>query len=82
MLIVLGLVVKLYVALIGVTGLLGALSNGVLYAAILMPAGFFLSAIGRNPTQPNRWVVLLWIGAAVLVVGLISAGVGLILAAT
>ena len=81
-LIILGLVVKLYVALVGVTGLLNVLSSGVLYAAILMPAGFFLSAIGRNPTHPNRWIVLLWIGAGVLVVGLIAAGVGLILSAT
>lgn len=44
-----------------------------------MPAGFFVSVIGRDPAQPNRAIMLLWIGAAVLGVGLLSAGVGLII---
>jgi len=53
-----------------------------LYAAILMPAGFFLSVVGRDPQKPNRLIALLWIGAASLTVGVISAGVGLIMAGT
>jgi hypothetical protein len=55
-----------------------AISLGILLAAILVPAGFFLSVIGRAPTRPNGAVGLLWAGAASLTVGLISAGVGLI----
>ncbi|MFB6609745.1 hypothetical protein ACFCVO_05470 [Agromyces sp. NPDC056379] len=51
---------------------------GAPIAAILMPAGFFLSVLGREPEKPNRLVVLLWIGAAVLTAGLITAGVGLV----
>ncbi len=52
--------------------------TGVPIAAILMPAGFFLSVLGRDPERPNRLIVLLWIGALVLTAGLITAGVGLI----
>ena len=52
----------------------------MLFAAILMPAGFFLSVIGRNPQAPNRLRALIWIGALSLTVGLAGAGLGLILA--
>ena len=31
-----------------------AISFGILAAAVLMPAGFFLSVIGRDPARPNR----------------------------
>jgi len=51
---------------------------GVPIAAILMPAGFFLSVLGREPEKPNRLIVLLWIGAGVLTAGLITAGIGLV----
>ena len=51
---------------------------GVPVAAILMPAGFFLSVLGRDPQRPGRAIVLLWIGAASLTAGLLTAGVGLI----
>ncbi len=54
--------------------------TGVLVAAILMPAGFFLSVLGRDPQQPNRMVVLLWIGAATLTAGLLVAGLALLMA--
>ncbi|ACQ80713.1 conserved hypothetical protein [Beutenbergia cavernae DSM 12333] len=51
---------------------------GVLVAAILMPAGFFFSAMGKGRERPNRLVVLLWIGGAVLVGGLATLGIGLL----
>jgi len=51
---------------------------GVPVAAILMPAGFFLSAIGRGRERPNRWAALLWAGVLVLTLSLIVAGVGFI----
>lgn len=81
-LVILGLVVELYVDLAGVRGIWSTLSAGVLLAAILMPAGFFLSVTGRDPQRPNRLVVLLWLGAACLVVGVVSAGIGLLTVGT
>ncbi len=51
---------------------------GVPIAAILMPAGFFLSVTGKNPEKPNRLIWLLWLGVLVLTVSLITAGIGLI----
>lgn len=53
---------------------------GVLAAALLIPAGFFGSVIGRDPQQPGRLLALLWAGAAVLTVALVMSGVGLIAA--
>lgn len=49
-------------------------------AAILMPAGFFLSVLGKNPQQPNGLLALVWLGAASLAAGLIGAGLALIVA--
>jgi hypothetical protein len=54
--------------------------DGVPIAAILMPAGFFLSVLGRDPQKPNRLIVLLWLGAASLTAGLLAAGIGLVIA--
>lgn len=52
--------------------------NGIWAAAILMPAGFFLSSAGREVTSPNRLVVLIYIGAALLGLGVVSLGVSLL----
>jgi hypothetical protein len=54
---------------------------GVLVAAILMPTGFFLSVVGHDPQRPNRLIALVWAGAAVLALGLVATGVGLIASA-
>lgn len=51
---------------------------GIPVAALLMPAGFFLSALGRDPERPGRAFVLLWVGAGSLTAGLAAAGIGLI----
>jgi hypothetical protein len=72
--VILGLVIKILTSSEGVPALAEQLSSGVLYAAILMPAGFFLSVVGRDPQKPNRLIALLWIGAASLTVGVVSAG--------
>jgi len=78
-LIILGLVVRLLLAQSdAVPAWSHALADGVLYAAILMPAGFFLSVHGRDPQRPNRLSALIWLGAAGLTVGLVGAGAGLI----
>ncbi|KQX05897.1 MULTISPECIES: hypothetical protein [unclassified Leifsonia] len=55
-------------------------STGVPIAAILMPAGFFLSVLGRDPAKPNRLIWLLWLGVLSLTAGLITAGIGLLTA--
>lgn len=47
-------------------------------AALLMPAGFFFSSMGQDVTRPNRFIVLLYIGAASLAAGLLALGVGLL----
>ncbi|MBV8786051.1 MAG: hypothetical protein JOZ00_05115 [Mycobacterium sp.] len=78
-LVMLGLLVLTIEQISNVRAPYPTLSLGILFAAILMPAGFFLSVIGRNPSRPNRAIALLWIGAGVLTVGLIAAGLGLIL---
>lgn len=56
--------------------------TGVPIAAILMPAGFFLSVTGKDPERPNRLIVLLWLGVVVLTAALITAGIGLIAGGT
>ncbi|MGB3827334.1 MAG: hypothetical protein WA962_01025 [Ornithinimicrobium sp.] len=80
-LVILGLVVNLYVDLGGVTGWGAFFSGGVLWAAVLMPAGFFLSVTGRAPQRPNVLIALVWLGAASLVVGVSSTAIALLSAA-
>jgi hypothetical protein len=79
-LVILGLLVLLYMQLGDVGRPWAALASGVLIAAILMPAGFFLSVVGSDPERPNRFIGVLWAGAAALTVGLAGAGIGLITA--
>ena len=63
------------------TGALDWLSrSGVAVSALLMPAGFFFSSMGRGRTQPNGLVVLVLAGAGLLAVSLTSLGVGLLTA--
>lgn len=78
-LVILGLVVTLYVDLAGVADPWRVLSGLVLVAAILMPAGFFLSVVGPDPDRPNALRVLVWAGAACLAAGVAAAGAGLLL---
>jgi hypothetical protein len=54
--------------------------DGVPLAAILMSAGFFLSAIGRERTSPNRLIALVWLGALSLTAGVLALGIGLLTA--
>lgn len=79
-LVILGLVIRLLLADDRVPEWSRQLGDGVLYAAILMSAGFFLSVAGRDPQRPNRLIMLLWLGVVSLVIGLVGAGVGLIVA--
>jgi hypothetical protein len=52
--------------------------EGVPLAAILMPAGFFLSSAGKGVEQPNRLILLLYAGALSLAAGAVALGIGLL----
>ena len=54
--------------------------NGIWAAAILISAGFFLSAAGRGVTTPNRFIVMLYAGVLALALGVGALGVGLLAA--
>jgi hypothetical protein len=79
-LVILGLVVRLLLVDVALPGWLAPLPDLVLFAAILMPAGFFLSVLGRDPARPNRLRYLIYAGGMSLVVGLAAAGTGLVIA--
>jgi hypothetical protein len=57
-----------------------SLANGIWAAAVLFPAGFFLSSAGRGTTQPNRLIVLVYAGAVALTAGVLALGIGLLTA--
>jgi hypothetical protein len=78
-LVILGLVCLLLAEATALTGFWRWLAaTGVLVAAVLMPAGFFLSAAGTGREAPNRAVVLLPAGAVVLAAGVVTLAVGLL----
>jgi hypothetical protein len=52
--------------------------DGIWAAAILFPAGFFLSSGAPGATQPNRLILLLYAGAACLTAGVLALGIGLL----
>lgn len=55
--------------------------SGVWAAAILFPAGFFLSSAGEGRVEANRWIVLVYLGALILAAAVVTLGVGLLNAA-
>jgi hypothetical protein len=52
--------------------------SGVPLAAILIPAGYFFSSAGRGVTEPNRLIVLIYVGAVSLALGVVALGIGLL----
>lgn len=79
-LVILGLVSLLLTSTVGAALPWQWASVGVLAAAILIPAGFFLSVLGRDPQRPSRAIALLWAGVVVLAVSLAAVGIGVIAA--
>ncbi len=78
-LVILSLVVQLYADAAGATGVLGGVArSAVPLAAILMPAGFFLSSTGRGRSDPNRLVLLIYAGAVSLALGVAALGIALL----
>jgi hypothetical protein len=47
-------------------------------AAVLMPLGFFLSVAAPETTKPNGLITLVYIGAVLLAIGVLTLGIGLI----
>ncbi|MGY1712577.1 hypothetical protein ACI8AC_24015 [Geodermatophilus sp. SYSU D00758] len=47
-------------------------------AAILLPVAYFLSVLSPDATEPNPLVNLAYVGAVVLVAGMLTLGVGLV----
>jgi len=80
-LVTLGLVGTILVDATSLDGFLKTVArDGIPLAAILMSAGFFFSAIGRDRTTPSRLIVILWLGALSLAAGAATLGVGLLTA--
>lgn len=78
---ILGLVAQLLVDATTLTGLAEWVARSFIpLAALLLPGGFFLSASKPGATEPSRLVVLIPIGAVVLAIGLVTLGLGLLLA--
>jgi hypothetical protein len=78
-LVILALVAQILIDSADVSGVLELFArNGIPLAAILMPAGFFLSSAGAEAREPNRFVVLLYAGAVSLAVGAVSLGISLL----
>jgi hypothetical protein len=81
MFVTLGLVCLILADASGLTGLGGHVARlGVLIGAILLPGGFFFSSMGRDVTEPNKLIALIWLGAASVAAGVLTLGIGLLVA--
>jgi hypothetical protein len=47
-------------------------------AAIFLPVAFFLSVLTPDATEPNGFINLAYVGAAVLAAGVLTLGIGLL----
>jgi len=78
-LVILGLVCQILVDASDLHGLPAGIARiGVPLAAIFLPAGFFLSSVGKNVEKANSLFVLVYVGALCLVAGVLSLGIGLL----
>jgi hypothetical protein len=78
-LVILALIVQLFADAAAMTGPLAAVArSGVPLAAILIPAGYFLSSAGNGVTKPNRLFLLTYAGAVFLAAGVLALGIGLL----
>jgi len=60
------------------TPLLWFVRIGVPLSAILISAGFFFSVLSPNDTEAGPAVFLIYIGAVILAVGVVTLGIGLL----
>ncbi|MGJ7908305.1 hypothetical protein ACOQFL_17720 [Actinopolyspora sp. H202] len=81
MLVTLSLVCLILADAAAVDGAFGWVARlGVPVAAVLMPLGFYLSSAGRDVTRPNGMIAVVWLGAAILALGVVTLGIGLLIA--
>jgi hypothetical protein len=52
--------------------------DGIWVAALLFPTGFFLSSARPGATEPDRFIVLVYLGAGALTAGVLALGIGLL----
>ena len=80
-LLLLALLIQPYADATTQDGFIGWLSrSGVAVAALVMPGGFFFSSMGAGRTTPNRLIVMVFAGAALLAISLTSLAIGLLTA--
>jgi hypothetical protein len=60
------------------TALKGLVRSAIPIAAILAPAGFFLSVLSPDATAPNGWIYLVYAGGVLLAFGVLVLGIGLV----
>ncbi len=78
-LVILSLVSLLLADAAALRGALGYVARvAIPAAAILMSAGFFLSSAGEGRTEPRSLIVVLWLGAASLTIGVVGLGIALL----
>lgn len=78
-LVILALVGQIFADAARMEGILALLArNGIWLAAILMPAGFFFSSMGRGITEPRGTIALVYVGAVSLALGVVALGLGLL----
>jgi len=58
--------------------LLWSVRVGVPLSAILISAGFFFSMLSPTASEPNGAVALIYIGAVILALGVLTLGIGLL----
>ena len=56
----------------------GFVRHAIPAGAILLPAAFFLSVLSPDAAEPNRFILLAFVGAPLVAVGLLLLGVGLL----
>jgi hypothetical protein len=56
----------------------GFVRHAIPAAAVLLPTAFFLSVLSPTATEPNALISLAFVGAAILAIGLVTLGVGLL----
>jgi hypothetical protein len=81
-LVTLSLVALLFADAAGAHGALGWVARlGIPVAAIVLPGGFFAASAGRGElTGPNRLMWMVWTGAAILAIGVLSLGLAVLTA--
>lgn len=60
------------------SGLKRFVRSSIPLSAIFLPAAFFFSMLSPSATEPNAFIYLAYVGAVLLVLGLLVLGIGLV----